>query len=228
MQNFYNGRWPGNKADGQNNNQWTNAISAHTPPQHWTLTDATATKNGTTFNQNRRPAGLSSSRIISLPSAMAIFDVIPVLKSARDTCIQNGLCGRNDVCMPDDTYCCSHLHITQRRINLVHLYSGSYCVTGIIKAKNYLAHPLALFWIWVPNRPCNAVPGASRWYQPVNNWYRQLLFHPTLLRNECYRLTVPRAHSRIHCIARSVVYACLFTTSGSVVCWSSHTASKET
>lgn len=69
---------------------------------------------------------------------------------------------------------------------------------------------------WVPNRPCNAVPGASRWYQPVNNWYRQLLFHPTLLRNECYRLTVPRAHSRIHCIAKPVICACLFTTSGSV------------
>ncbi|RWT96640.1 hypothetical protein DN602_22355 [Raoultella ornithinolytica] len=41
-------------------------------------------------------------------------------------------------------------------------------------------------------------------------------------------LTEPRAHSRIHRIAKPVVCACLFTTSGSVVCWSSHTASKET
>lgn len=29
MQNFDNGRWPGNKADSQNNYQWTNAVSAH-------------------------------------------------------------------------------------------------------------------------------------------------------------------------------------------------------
>ena len=172
MQNFYNGRWPGNKADGQNNNQWTNAISAHAPPQHWTLTDATATKNGTTFNQNRRHAGLSSSRIISLPSAMAIFDVIPVLECAGDVCVKNSLCGSNNVCVPDYTDSCPHQHITQWRVSLSHQRRCAFCITGVFKAKNYLTHLLTLMCIWVPNRLCNAVPGASRWYQPVNNWYR--------------------------------------------------------
>ncbi|ELL9165424.1 hypothetical protein Q3Z59_004821 [Salmonella enterica] len=77
---------------------------------------------------------------------MAIFDVIPVLKSTGDACVQNSLRSCNDVCMPEDTHGCTHLRIAQRWVDLVHQNPGTRCITGVIKAKNHLTHHESLLF----------------------------------------------------------------------------------
>ncbi|EHZ6708653.1 hypothetical protein K6N49_003243 [Salmonella enterica] len=81
-----------------------------------------------------------------LPSTMTVFDVIPVLKSTGDICVQNSLRSCNDVCMPEDTHGCTHLRIAQRWVDLVHQNPGTRCITGVIKAKNHLTHHESLLF----------------------------------------------------------------------------------